>query len=89
MKDGGVPEDTEMVLDLRVLNRAVKARDASLIENAMENLAYQFGCLFEHLENNNVIIGNGHHMAQALSGQVKETLQRRWTKSVTNIPKDK
>jgi hypothetical protein len=75
------PDPPEEVLSLVMLNKAVAEGNRERIEHEMVNLTYQFGCLFEKLENAGMIIGNGHHMAQALSQHVKEVLAQRWTKA--------
>lgn len=42
------------------------------------NAVYRAAIYFEHLEGLQLVIGNGHHMAQSVSGFATDLLKERW-----------
>lgn len=56
------------------------AMELAEAENELSNRVYKAAIFFEHLEGQNKVWGNGHHMAQNIAELAVNILKGRWIK---------
>lgn len=72
---------TESFIKELIIRTIEKKSSFEKIKNLIGNIIYQTCCqIFETLEDNQLIIGNGHHIAQEFEKKAFEILKKSWIK---------